>query len=195
MEQLRKVSAFAEAYKTEIRRGAMRSEEHRDQLAGFLQIVVLKHRQAAKMTTLQEYLRGLQEGQPGVLSQTAVGKAPQNETKKLLEQGCQVLTINPAGNLVLALKKLHGIDFIKVTEPEAQEILAQPVASRSSLPARGNVKAVGKHSRNPSGRCTASDDSQPGRRGRQPGSRSVSRSCPAAKGRSRGCCVPHGAIG
>ena len=30
----------------------------------------------------------------------------------------QVLTINPAGNLVLALKKLHGIDFIKVTEPE-----------------------------------------------------------------------------
>lgn len=30
----------------------------------------------------------------------------------------QVLTINPAGNLVLALKKLRGIDFIKVTEPE-----------------------------------------------------------------------------
>ena len=37
MEQLRKVSAFAEAYRTEVRRGVMRSEEHRDQLAGFLQ--------------------------------------------------------------------------------------------------------------------------------------------------------------
>ncbi len=51
---------------------------------------MLKHRQAAKMTTLQEYLRGMPEGQPGVLFQTAVGKAPQNKTKKLLERGCQV---------------------------------------------------------------------------------------------------------
>ena len=37
VEQQGKASAFADAFRTDIRRGFMLSEEHRDQLAGFLQ--------------------------------------------------------------------------------------------------------------------------------------------------------------
>ena len=53
-------------------------------------VVVLKRAQAPRTTTLKEYLRGMPEGQSGVLFQVVVGNVPQNVTKKLLEQGYQV---------------------------------------------------------------------------------------------------------
>ena len=37
VEQQGKASAFADAFRTDLRRGFMLSKEHRDQLAGFLQ--------------------------------------------------------------------------------------------------------------------------------------------------------------
>ena len=41
---------------------------------------------------------------------------------------------------------------------QAQEILARPVASRSSLPTRGKLKPLGERSRNPSSRSSTSHD-------------------------------------